>query len=39
MEVLRRGGDGGTTKVLLTLCELVIKQSNKVNKQEQEHNM
>jgi hypothetical protein len=31
MEVLRRGGDGGTTKVLLTLCKLVIRQSNKVN--------
>jgi hypothetical protein len=40
MEVLRRGvGGGGTTKVLLTLCELVIKQSNKVNKLEREHNM
>jgi hypothetical protein len=39
IEVLRRGGDGGTTKVLLTLCELVIQQSNKVNKLKQEHNM
>jgi hypothetical protein len=33
------GGGGGNTKVLLTLCELLIKQSNKVNKLEREHNM